>query len=416
MTGQNVNLLIVTTMIRKLALAMVLVAGGILSTPAQSFYDDDIYYNASKVKKEKQEATQKAAEKKAKANYVPNKSVDYPGADTYTVQGDSLRDVDEYNRRTPSGSSVADGSISGNDDTFAYTRRIEKFYNPSIVDDSGDENLQYLYYSSEAEREQKEDVTNVNIYVESPSWGWSSYWPYYSSYAWGPSWAWNSWYGWTSPSWSWYWNFGPSWAWGPSWSWTWGPSWGCGPSWGWGPALPPPHRPGWGGHGPGWNRPPVRPGQQMGNRPGFGNRPGGNTSLGPRPSRPTTGGNAAVSTRRQTRQPGFSTNNIRRNSILRNTINNSQSQPGSRPGIISGNRNGNHGIGAGSSSGSSTTRPSARPSSGNRNNSNSSGYNRNNSSSSNRSSFNSGSSGRNTSSGGSRTGGGHSGGGGGRRR
>ena len=43
---------------------------------AQGYYDDDIYFNASKAKKEKAEKAKKTAEAQAAANYVQNKSQD----------------------------------------------------------------------------------------------------------------------------------------------------------------------------------------------------------------------------------------------------------------------------------------------------------------------------------------------------
>ena len=247
---------------KKLVLTMVMALGMSMLTNAQGFYDDDIYYSASKAKKEKQEQAQAAAEKIAAANYVPNKSQDFPGADTYVVSSGSTRDVDEYNRRgiNHSVDSLHGDSLYSNI-PFAYTRQIERFHNPDIVNGSNDETLQYLYYVSENEREKAKEVTQVNIYVDSP-WGWSS-WPYYGyGWGWGPGW-WNSWY---YPSWSFYWDWGPSWAWGPSWNWGWGPSWswGWGPGWNWGPGWAGPVGPGWAGPAPR----PTSPGAMATHRPG----------------------------------------------------------------------------------------------------------------------------------------------------
>ena len=63
------------------------------------YFDDDIYYNASKDKKA---TTVKKVQPKRVSNYVP--TPDYPAADTYSVPEYTLtpsktRDVDEYNRR-----------------------------------------------------------------------------------------------------------------------------------------------------------------------------------------------------------------------------------------------------------------------------------------------------------------------------
>ena len=299
-------------MIKQLALVIALGVMGIYNSSGQGYYDDDIYYNASKAKKEKQEATQKAAEKVAAANYVPNQSVDFPAADTYTIDGGSTRDVDEYNRRTKV-SGPSQNVMLNDDATFANTRQIEKFHNPTIVENSGDETLQYLYYANEAQRAQKDDVTQVNIYVNS-SWGWNgwnswnSWWPYYS-YGWGPSWGWNNWYwnSWYGPSWSWSWG-GPGWG----WSFGWTPSWGWGgPSWGWG--------------GPAWNAP-------VGGRPG---RPGGSWNPPAAPGRGNfvrhnqlPAGQVSPGTPGNNRHNGFNAATSRHNTILSNTRNNNSRYTG----------------------------------------------------------------------------------------
>ena len=320
-------------MIKHLALAIVLGGGCFFHSSAQGYYDDDIYYNASKAKKEKQEATKKAAEKVAAANYVPNKSVDFPAADSYTVTGSSTRDVDEYNRHIKSSSKATSTTGALDDDnTFAYTRQIEKFRNPSIVEGSNDETLQYLYYTNEAQREQKNDFTEVNIYLNSP-WGWDSWWPYYSSWNWGPAWSWNNWYwnSWYGPSWSWGWNWGPSWSWngwyGPSWSWGgWvGPSWGwSGPGWG---APAPPYRP----------APPAAPGR--GNFVRHNQYPAGYVG-NPQPGQPGANGQ---------RHSSFNPASSRRNTILQNTVNNSRYSNGTtglRPSGTTGTGTSRQGTGA----------------------------------------------------------------------
>lgn len=298
-----------TTVSKNMLMAVML--GSFLMVSAQSYYDDDIYYDASKAPK---------VEKKVSSNRAVKKANTYqaiPGSDAYVVYTDNTRDVDEYNRRgsyrAVDNSSAAD-SLSLND--FKYTRKIEKYYNPEVVTGSGDEELMYYY----ANTDNQNTPTQVNIYVDSPD-----YWnPYFYSSAW--SWAWNRpaymnpwyynnpwlWDAWTwGPSFSWSWGWGPSWTWGPSfgWSWGWGPSYG----WGWGPAY------GWGGHiwhrpghhaGPGASRP-VRnhnprysvPGNPMRNgRYGGGNsivrnpsgvassRPGRIPSSSVSSSRPTGGG------------------------------------------------------------------------------------------------------------------------------
>lgn len=211
---------------------------------AQSYYyDDDIYYDASKAKTEK-----KAAENKQSANrqssYVVNGNAniaDYPAADTYVVPaGSSLNiDVDTYNRR---GQFLVSDTVYAENDgggDFTFTQRIERFHNPDVVSGSDDEDLKEVYSYAMSQPQ------NINIYVIDndpwnyfgPSWSWRYCNPWYWN-AWYPSysWGWNYW-GW-DPYWSWSWGsaWGPSWGlgWGPAYGPGWGPSWG--PSWGWGPA------------------------------------------------------------------------------------------------------------------------------------------------------------------------------------
>lgn len=176
----------------------------------QGFYDDDIYYNPSKVKNTTVVTTQKVA----------TTSADFE-APEYQVYSTSPRDVDEYNRRGlyAQRDSVATDSLQTDSDIFQYTERMERFDNPTIVISSGDSRLKELYYAD-----------NVNIYVGTPStyfsFGtYSPWWPTYSYYN-------DFWYGYN------YWNWG--WGWSPYrsyWDWGWyDPYWG--PSW---------HHYGWGG-------------------------------------------------------------------------------------------------------------------------------------------------------------------------
>lgn len=219
---------------------------------AQGYYDDDIYYDASKAKKE----TKKAA--KAKNNesryetqpasqyyydgaaYVPWNNVgDYQAADSYSADGSSTRDVDEYNRRTSSAASQQVDSISLQQfEEMSNTHNLARFHGSKVAQDA------YVENTGGYDDGYQQPVSNVTINLV------GSY-PYYNS--WNSPWYWNSWgyydpfwgWGWSGPSWSWGW--GPSWAWGPSWgwgpSWSWGPPWGWGPSWGCGPAWGVPSRP-----------------------------------------------------------------------------------------------------------------------------------------------------------------------------
>ena len=370
------------------------VAAGLISSlplRAQGYYDDDIYFNATKVKKENAEKAKKAAEERAAANYVKNVSQDFPGADTYQITGDTTRDVDEYNRRGPSassnysqGSAVTDSLLNGD---FAYTRRIERYHNPNIVEGSDDADLQYLYYNDEQELQKAAaSVTQVNVYIDSP-WGWS--WPYWTSRYWGPSWSvnWGWWptWGW-GPSWSWGWD--PFWAgswgwsigWGPGWGFGWNYGWGWGPGWGYGGWWG--HHHAWGGPswGGGWHQPRRSSagatsvhGSRVGSRSNMGNV-GTRRGLGTRMStsavsrsqqgngtinnnaRPGQRAGANVGTNRTPSRSSGST--VNRQQPSRSGISNQNSGLGTRGGSSFGSGGGSRGgnIGGGSSGGGSRGR------------------------------------------------------------
>ena len=322
-----------------------------------SYFDDDIYYDASK-------STKKAPKKTVNQIFTTPSTVivaEYPAADTYTVNGTRTISVDDYNRR----GIFATDSLTADSTTtdFAYTRRIEQFYNPEIVSGSNDAELANIYYM---------EPEQVNVYINTPSgyWGYDYFYPdfaYYSPY-WNYNWRWGS---------SWYWNswYNPYWAWGPSWGW--GPGWG--PAWGWG-------GPSW--SSPGWNSRPYNP-RHQGARPGsIASRPGGTGS--PRP-----GLSGSSATTPSQRYPG-SNINMQRPGV--------SSVSG---GSVNANRNSSVNSHRNSSVNSNRTQQSAQPS---RNyNTNSYNYNTNGGRTSNYNSgsFNSGSS----RSGGSFGGGGYSGGG-----
>lgn len=264
-------------------LAGTLVAAGAVS--AQSYFDDDIYFDASKASKPVQKATKKSNNKTAVVVY------DYPSADNYTVNGTRTISVDDYNRRGIFATDSLTADTTATD--FAYTRRIEQFYNPQIVSGSGDEELANIYYM---------EPDQVNIYVNTPSayWGYDYFYPYnawaspywYNNYwRWNSAWYWGSWY---DPYWAWGW--GPSWAY-PGWSPGWGPGWGY-PGWGWG--------------GPVYTGPRRAPNLLAGRHPGVGSaaRP---SSSGRRPgSYGYTNSRPGVSTNRQpavtNRRPNVTTN------------------------------------------------------------------------------------------------------------
>lgn len=263
------------------SLAILSVSSGI-TVSAQGYYDDDIYYDASKAKKEKEAKALERAKAVARSNYRPSQSIaDYAAADTYTVNSGSTRDVDEYNRRYPTTVKEQTDSISLDQLTagadFANTRRIERFSNPDIITGSNDADLQDYYYAS---AQSSDPTTVVNINVVDPwyyggAWspwytGWYSGWYRPWHYGWydpwySPSWSW----GW-GPSWSWSWGWGPGWGWSPGWG-SWHPHPGHGPSWGWGsnwrPSSPGASRP----HSQGGVTPTV-PGRRPGNSVYGGNR------------------------------------------------------------------------------------------------------------------------------------------------
>ena len=173
----------------------------------QGYYDDDIYYDAEKAKKERQE---KLAELQAEYE-LANPEMKAP---TYQVYNNNDVDVDAYNRMgrsyTQRDSSAVDSIRPANSSMFTYTDRIERFSNPDIVTASDDPELIELYYADD-----------VNIYVGTPSttvsfgfydpWysSWYSPWygPRYSSYWYSPFYTywgygyWDPWCSWYDPFW-----------------------------------------------------------------------------------------------------------------------------------------------------------------------------------------------------------------------
>ncbi|MDE5724490.1 MAG: hypothetical protein K2I12_00555, partial [Duncaniella sp.] len=187
-----------------------------LSAWAQDYYDDDIYFDASKAPKpEPKQVKQQPQQQNTYTYYItPDGKLeivpaDYPSADNFTVNGTRTISVDDYNRRGIFAASDSLPADTASTD-FAYTRRIEQFYNPEIVSGSGDKQLAEAYYS---------EPTQVNIIVNTPSdyWGYDYFYP-----------AWST--GWYSPYWSASWRWGSPWYWNswydPYWAWGWGPSWG----------------------------------------------------------------------------------------------------------------------------------------------------------------------------------------------
>ncbi|MDE7136208.1 MAG: hypothetical protein K2N91_06210, partial [Muribaculaceae bacterium] len=114
---------------------------------AQSYYDDDIYFDASKAKKEKKEQqknTRVNSGNSVTGHYVttadgtqyfvdengaafPLTVINTPGSDTYIIDTGNNRDVDEYNRRNLGGNQYYTTSDSISAEDFVNTRRIEMF-------------------------------------------------------------------------------------------------------------------------------------------------------------------------------------------------------------------------------------------------------------------------------------------------
>lgn len=337
---------------------------------------DDIYYNPSKEKKAKTTKTKTTA---------PVQVTEYAPAGSYSGNWNmtNTRDIDEYNRRYQVVDSVnADTTIV--DDNFEYTRRIERFHNPDVVVETGNDDFVDWYYT----QSQPQTTSVVNVYVNNDPWLWS--YPYNYSYWYRP-------YGWYTgfwgPSWSWSWGYDPwfSWGYGPGWGWGWTP----GPSWGWHPGPGRPVAGNWRPTSPGASRPHGVATHANGGRGYYSHasnsRPG---NMG-RPSASSSAGRVSTSA---WMRPG--------NAGRPSHANNSSAGVNTRPGA-SGRPSGYS-----SSSSSSSSRNSY--------NSSSSRSNYNSSSSSSRSSYNSSSSGSHRGGAGSSYGGGrggssHGGGRGGRR-
>lgn len=177
---------------------LIVLAISSVSVSGQGYYDDDIYYDASKTKKQEKVKTA-----------VAEKPIEIEESG-YQVYDNDPRDVDEYNRRNLfSGQDTTVVSETGeNANVFAYTERLERFDNPEIVKGSDDEELKELYYAND-----------VNIYIGTPSpyVSISVFDPWYSpwtSWTWGyPYGYWNAWYdpyyyGWHRPYyWEWGWSY-----------------------------------------------------------------------------------------------------------------------------------------------------------------------------------------------------------------
>lgn len=205
-------------MMRRILLLGFVSLSAIPSVWAQDY--DDIYYDSSKAKK----VTAQTSKQK------------YANEECYSSGIVNYRDVDEYNRRgnySAAQDTLVYDTLQSNQD-FQYTDRIKRFYNPSVIVESGDSDAATLYVYTRP---------SVNIVVGTPSYyysPWSSFsWGYYDFGFYDP------WWGWRDP-----WVYGGYCYYSP-----WRFSHWHDPFWGWYDPCPP--RPYYGG---GWSyRPSVRP-------------------------------------------------------------------------------------------------------------------------------------------------------------
>ena len=259
---------------------------GALALSAQNYYDDDLYYDASKASKKSKPAKQQPARNQnGGANglyyfdgtdYVPWSNVgEYQDAGSVPVTGaGSNRDVDEYNRHY---TTTASSRVNPNQpdsmsleefERMSATERLARFNGSNVARQAMEDDgygYDYDYSGTQADAynnayasgysngynagyNNADTSVSINFGLGYPyyysSWGWPYYsrwsygWPYYSSWYY-PSYSWS--WGWNDPYWSWGW--GPLWGWGPSWGWT--PSWGWNHGWGYGRPQSPSaaHRP-----------------------------------------------------------------------------------------------------------------------------------------------------------------------------
>ena len=192
----------------------------------QDWYDDDIYYDASKAKKQKMESRKDV--KKNPDIVVYNEDTMTFEAPTYQVYNNDSRDVDEYNRMGGIYAKKDTAAVDtvGRPDVFQYTERIERFDNPDIIKSSSDLDLKELYYAND-----------VNIYISSPTsyvmfddvdlgfynpfnsipfrsnYEWWYYWNYYYAYPYF-TYHYPSYYRWGWPYWDPWWGYSPIYAYG----------------------------------------------------------------------------------------------------------------------------------------------------------------------------------------------------------
>lgn len=223
-------------------LPLALCLTGIIAS-AQGYYDDDLYYDAAKAKKEAEQAPKKTVKTDKPASgmyyydgaaYVPWDSVgDFRAADTYYPTGGSTRDVDEYNRHGGIYATEMPDSISLQDfEQMSATEYLARFGNSQVAKDAlaqgyGDNTYTDYYNAGYANGY---DAGYNSAPLTSVSLSFAGGMPYYYSYypysAWGyPYYSWPFGFSAYDPMWNWgyynFWNLGWGWT-TPSWSWGWG--------------------------------------------------------------------------------------------------------------------------------------------------------------------------------------------------
>ena len=139
----------INSLFPRLAVVSALVMAGAVVASGQSYYDDDIYYDASKApKKEAKQSKQTKSSNRTGnsstqlyydgAQYVPWNNVgEYQSADQYQASGTSTRDVDEYNRRyagvSESRSNEPDSITLQQFEAMSNTRKLARFQNSDVA-------------------------------------------------------------------------------------------------------------------------------------------------------------------------------------------------------------------------------------------------------------------------------------------
>lgn len=325
----------------KLSILMSLLLTVSLVITAQGY--DDIYYNSSNSKKKE---TKKTNAKKTEASQVDNNSIDYN--DTF-IGFNNNRDVDEYNRRNITRDTLGvDSTTMDEYEDFAYTDRIRRFHNPSVIVEANDPEITELYYNT---------TPTVNLIIGTPSY-WNPYWDWnWGYYDW--TWGWSPYNRWRVFHSAWYSPWYYDWGWSFGWTWHhhhhhhnwWGPGHHHG-----GPNFSGPV------HGNGNNKVPGRVNR---GRRVFGQGTVGNSSgIGRRPAietvRSNKGANVNNNRRPDVNRTSKSSSSNRRSSVSRSYNNNNRSSSYNSDSYSGGSRSGGSYSGGGSRGGGGGSRGGRR--------------------------------------------------------